>query len=244
MRALPHLWAHRTHENPKAIALLDRALEMDTQYGLAVALCAWTHAQQIIYNWTEDFETERKKRPALIETAARHNPDDATGLTALATAIMLLKENASMRWVLSIAPYSWIPTMPGLECAAALALSIQESSARPWKILSAPNGYLLSILSPSTFMSASGPFISQPVALTKSCNTHRWFWTNGLAWPYRDLAVYRTHFGDLTGASHDLDKLTYLRPPIPLASITDGLKFTEKPSLERYIEGLRMAGME
>jgi adenylate cyclase len=27
--ALPHLWAHRTHENPEAIALLDRALEMD-----------------------------------------------------------------------------------------------------------------------------------------------------------------------------------------------------------------------
>jgi adenylate cyclase len=29
MRALPHLWAHRTHENPEAIAQLDRALEMD-----------------------------------------------------------------------------------------------------------------------------------------------------------------------------------------------------------------------
>jgi hypothetical protein len=93
-------------------------------------------------------------------------------------------------------------------------------------------------------MPASGSFILQPVALTKPCNTHRWFWTNGLAWPYRDLAVYRTHFVDLTGAKHALDKFAYLRPPIPLASITDGLKFTEKPSLERYIEGWRMAGIE
>jgi len=52
MRALPHLWAHRMNENPEAISLLDRALELDPGYGLAAALCAWAHAQQIVYNWT------------------------------------------------------------------------------------------------------------------------------------------------------------------------------------------------
>ena len=94
MRALPHLWAHRMHENPEAIALLDRSLKLDPHYGLAAALCAWARAQQIVYNWTDDVEGERRKGLALIETAARHIGDDATGLTALGTAVMLLEGNA------------------------------------------------------------------------------------------------------------------------------------------------------
>ena len=58
MQALPHLWAHRMHENPEAIALLEQSLQLDPQYGLAAALCAWAHAQQIVYNWTTDIEGE------------------------------------------------------------------------------------------------------------------------------------------------------------------------------------------
>jgi adenylate cyclase len=65
-----------------------------------------------------------------------------------------------------------------------------------------------------------------------------------LTWPYRDLAVYRAFAGDLTGAKDALEKFVYLRPPMTLTSIADGLKFMEKPLLERYIGGLRTAGME
>lgn len=48
----------------------------------------------------------------------------------------------------------------------------------------------------------------------------------------------------MEGAQDALAKFVYLRPPITLASVSDGLKFMEGPLLDRYIEGLRMAGME
>mgnify|MGYP000704601343 CR=1 FL=1 len=97
MRALPHLWAHRMHENPEAIALLEKALELDPHYGLAAALAAWAHAQQIVYNWTSGPESERAKGLRQIEIAARHIGEDATGLTALSTAIMLLEGSQLLR---------------------------------------------------------------------------------------------------------------------------------------------------
>jgi tetratricopeptide (TPR) repeat protein len=93
MRTLPSLWAHRMHENPEAITLLNRALELDPSYGLAAALCAWAHAQQIVYNWTSNVDDESEKGLRLIEVAARHVGEDATGLTALGTAIMLPEGN-------------------------------------------------------------------------------------------------------------------------------------------------------
>jgi tetratricopeptide (TPR) repeat protein len=66
----------------------------------------------------------------------------------------------------------------------------------------------------------------------------------GLTWPYRDLAAYKAQQGDLEGAKDALAKFVYLRPPLSLVSIADGLKFMEGPLLDRYIEGLRLAGME
>src|SRR3569623_998116 len=46
MKALPHLWAHRMAENPKAIELLEEALAREPGYGLAAALGAWAQASR------------------------------------------------------------------------------------------------------------------------------------------------------------------------------------------------------
>ncbi len=66
----------------------------------------------------------------------------------------------------------------------------------------------------------------------------------GLTWPYRDLAVYRAYAGDLAGARDALEKFVYLRPPMSLASIADGLRFMAPSLLSRYLEGLRIAGLD
>jgi len=66
----------------------------------------------------------------------------------------------------------------------------------------------------------------------------------GLTWPYRDLAVYRAYQGDLPAAREALERFVYLRPVLSLATIADGLRFMEPGLLSRYIEGLRMAGLE
>ncbi len=246
MRSLPHLWAHRMHENPEAIAMLDRALALDPHYGLAAALCAWAHAQQIVYNWTEDFEGERRKGLALIETAARHVGDDATGLTALGTAVMLLEGNARralsfVERAVQVDPnhaWAWMRRGFGL-----------IYTGRPEEALGAfARAERLSPLDPFTFNMHIGLGLAH-FAAGRYAEALRYPLMvlderPGMTWPYRDVAAYRAHAGDLPGARDALEKFIYLRPPMTLASIADGLKFMEGPLLDRYMEGLRMAGME
>lgn len=246
MRALPHLWAHRMHENPEAISLLDRSLKLDPNYGLAAALCAWARAQQIVYNWTDDVEGERRKGLALIETAARHIGDDATGLTALGTAVMLLEGNARRalgfveRAVLVDPNHAWAWMRRGFGLVY---------TGKPEEGLQAfARAERLSPLDPFTFNMhigiglahfAAGRYV-EAIRYPQMVLDER----PGLTWPYRDLAAYKALMGDLEGARDALAKFVYLRPPLSLASIADGLKFMEGPLLDRYIEGLRLAGME
>ena len=246
MRSLPHLWAHRMHENPEAIALLDRALALDPNYGLAAALCSWAHAQQIVYNWTEDFDGERRKGLMLIETAARHIGEDATGLTALGTAVMLLEGNARralgfIERALQVDPnHAWAWMRHGF----GLAYTGRPDEA----LVSFARAERLSPLDPFTFnihigiglthfaAGRCGEAVRYPLMVLDE--------RPGMTWPYRDVAAFRAHMGDMAGARDALEKFVYLRPPMTLASIADGLKFMEGPLLERYIEGLRIAGME
>ena len=246
MRSLPHLSAHRMHENPEAIALLEQSLKLDPHYGLAAALCAWAHAQQIVYNWTDDIEGERRKGLVLIETAARHIGDDATGLTALATAVMLLEGNAPralgfVERAVRVDPnhaWAWMRLGFGL-----------VYTGKPDEALQAfARAERLSPLDPFTFNIHIGIGLAhfsagryaEAIRYPQMVLDER----PGLTWPYRDLAAYKAQLGDLEGASDALEKFVYLRPPISLASIADGLKFMEGPLLDRYIEGLRIAGME
>ena len=246
MRSLPHLWAHRMHENPEAIALLDRSLMLDPHYGLAAALCAWAHAQQIVYNWTDDIEGERRRGLELIETAARHIGDDATGLTALGTAVMLLEGNPHRalgfieRAVLIDPNHAWAWMRRGFGLVY---------TGRPDEAMEAfARAERLSPLDPFTFNIHIGIGLAhfsagryeEAMRYPQMVLDER----PGLTWPYRDLAAYRAQLGDMEGAQDALAKFVYLRPPITLASVSDGLKFMEGPLLDRYIEGLRMAGME
>lgn len=246
MRALPHLWAHRMHENPQAIALLQQALALDPQYGLAAALCAWAHAQQISYNWTEDIAGERAKGMALIEPAARHLREDATGLTALATAIMLLEANpvralGFVERALLVDPnhaWAWMRRGFGL-----------IYTGKPDEALNCfARAERLSPLDPFTFNVHIGIGLAH-FAAGRYAEAARYPQMvlderPGLTWPYRDLATYRAHAGDIEGAKDALAKFVYLRPPMTLASMADSLKFAQEPLLSRYLEGLRMAGME
>jgi adenylate cyclase len=246
MRALPHLWAHRMHENPEAIALLDQALALDPHYGLAAALSAWAHAQQIVYNWTFDPAGERQKGLQLIEIAARHIGEDATGLTALATAIMLLEGNAKRamgfveRALRVDANHAWAWMRRGF----GLIYTGQPEEA----IKSFARAERLSPVDPFTFNIHIGIGLAhfaagryeEAVRFPQMVLDER----PGLSWPYRDLAAFQAQAGDLEGARHALEKFVFERPPMTLATVADGLKFMQKPLLDRYMEGLRMAGLE
>lgn len=246
MRSLPHLWAHRMHENPEAIALLRRALALDPSYGMAAALCAWAHAQQIVYNWTSNVDEEREQGLRLIETAARHVGEEATGLTALATAIMLLEGNAPralgfIERALKVDPnHAWAWMRRGFG-----KIYVGEPDEA---LLSFAKAERLSPLDPFTFNIHIGIGLAHFAAgrYADACRYPQMVLDErpGLTWPYRDLAAFRAQAGDLAGARDALEKFVYLRPPMSLASIADGLKFMQQPLLGRYLEGLKMAGLE
>ena len=66
----------------------------------------------------------------------------------------------------------------------------------------------------------------------------------GLIWPYRDLATYYANHGDLASARDALLRFAGEHRGVTLTTIGDGLRFMEPALLGRYLEGLKLAGLE
>jgi adenylate cyclase len=246
MRALPHLWSHSPEDNAEAIALLTRALALDPHYGLAAALAAWAHGQQVAYNWTADFASERRAAAALVETASRHVADDPTALTALASAMMML--GGDVRQAATFADR---------------ALELDPNHAWAWMRRGWGHVYLgnpedgLSAFERSARLSPMDPFAfnvhlgmglanfaagrpQQAIAWAQRAMAER----PGLTWPHRDLAVYFAHHGDLASAADARERFQRSHPEVSVASIGDGLRFMYPSLLARYLQGLRLAGLQ
>jgi len=246
MRALPHLWAHRMAENPQAISYLTKALALEPTYGLAAALAAWAHGQQVAYNWTTDVAAERAEGQRLIEIATMTVGEDPTAMTALASAMMQLggdvrhAANLAER-ALKLDPnhaWAWMRRGFGLVYTGQPedGLAAFEQSAR------------LSPLDPFAFNVHLGMGLAHFAAgrpekgidLARQALAER----PGLTWPYRDLATYYAAVGNLELAQDALEKFVYLRPTMSAASIRDGLRFMEPALLDRYVGGLQVAGLK
>jgi tetratricopeptide (TPR) repeat protein len=246
MRSLPHLWSHSPEDNGEAIVLLNRALALEPHYGLAAALAAWAHGQQVAYNWTTDFAAERRAAANLVETASMHVADDPTALTALASAMMMLGGDVAQA-----------------AAFADRALELDPNHAWAWMRRGWGHVYLgnpedgLAAFERSARLSPMDPFAfnvhlgmglanfaagrpQQAIAWAQRAMSER----PGLTWPYRDLAVYRAHHGDLAAARADLEQFQRAHPDVSIASIGDGLRFMYPSLLARYLQGLRLAGLQ
>jgi TolB-like protein len=246
MRALPHLWAHRMHENPKAIELLEQALALEPGYALAASLAAWAHGQQVVYNWTDDVEGERRKGERQVEIATMNVGDDPTALTALATAMMLLGGDVAQALAFadralaldSNLAWAWMRRGFGLVYLGRPDEAMQsfETATR------------LSPLDPFTFNIHVGMGLVQfslgkyqeAIGFARRALAER----PGLTWPYRDLAVFLAHQGDLAAANDALERFLYLRPTTTLLSMGDTMRFMEPALLSRYLRGLKLAGLQ
>ena len=246
MRALPHLWAHSPADNAAAIALLGQALELDPDYALAAALAAWAHGQQVVYNWTMDFAAEREAAGRLIETAIRTIGDDPTALTALGSAIMMLGRD-----------------VPQAAALADRALALDPNHAWAWMRRGWGQIYLgnpedaipaferamrLSPLDPFTFNIQIGMGLAhfaagrpqQAIIWAHRALSER----PGITWPWRDLATYYAHQGELAAARDALQLFVRHHPDVSLRAIGDGLRFMSPSLLARYLQGLKLAGLE
>ncbi|HUS54500.1 MAG TPA: adenylate/guanylate cyclase domain-containing protein [Thermohalobaculum sp.] len=100
MRAMRHVWMLEKDEATKALELLDKALEIDPDYPLALALAAWCHAQRSVYNWVEDIEATKAKSLAHAEKAANLSADDPLILAVLGAAHTFARHYGAARVLL------------------------------------------------------------------------------------------------------------------------------------------------
>jgi adenylate cyclase len=245
MRAMPHLWAHQPHENRQAIDLLDQALTLEPGYGLAAALAAWAHGQQIAYNWTHDVAGERQQARRLIELASSTTSGNPTAMTALASAMMqtggdVAQATALADRALALDPnHAWAWLRRGFgrvylgfpeEGLAAFESSLRLSPLDPF-------AFNMSLGMGLAHFTAGRP--AQAIEFASRALAER----PGLTWPYRDLATYHAHLGDIPAAQAALARFSTGRDDISLASIRDSLRFMHPTLLDRYLQGLELAGL-
>jgi TolB-like protein/class 3 adenylate cyclase len=245
MRALPQLWAHRPQENAEAIRLLGRALELEPRYGLAAALAAWAHGQQVAYNWATDFDAERRTAEHLMETASLTVADDPTALTALASAMMQLGGDVGQAAdyadrALRLDPnHAWAWMRRGFGQVylgnpdAGLAAFENAARLSPMD----PFGFNVHLGMALANFAAWRPEVA--ISFARRALSER----PGLTWPYRDLAVYYSHIGDQRAAADALQRFLKAHPGMTLPAVRDSLRFMNAELLDRYVDGLARAGL-
>jgi TolB-like protein len=86
MRAMPHVWVLEKDESSRALELLDKALQIDPEYPLALSLASWCHAQRSVYTWVADIDESQARALTLAERAAELSGEDPLILAVLGAA--------------------------------------------------------------------------------------------------------------------------------------------------------------
>ncbi len=100
MRAFKHVWALEKDEAAKGLELLNKALEVEQDYPLALALAAWCHAQASVYNWVRDIDASKAEALRLAERAVDLSSDDPLILTVLGTVHTFVRNYGAARVLL------------------------------------------------------------------------------------------------------------------------------------------------
>jgi adenylate cyclase len=100
MRAMPDVWMLEENAATQALELLDKALEIDPDYPLALALAAWCWAQRSVYNWADDISNAKAQSLARAERAAQMSSEDPLILSVLGTVHTFARNYGAARVLL------------------------------------------------------------------------------------------------------------------------------------------------
>jgi TolB-like protein/AraC-like DNA-binding protein len=244
MRALPLAFAANPDAARQALDLLARAMMIDPDYALPVAMAAWCHAQLITYNGTRALADERACALRLAGRAhALDSDDDPLIITARCAVHTMLND---------------------LETGAALlerALALDPTSPWAWE----RSGWLKTYLGQPAvairhFRRAIG------LAPAGARNAHRYIgigsacfdagryleaarWKRkailedpGTAWVNRTLAVSYARLGGRRAALDSLDALRRCCPDVTIHQVVNAVPFRQD-FLDRIAEGLDDLGL-
>jgi adenylate cyclase len=243
MRAIRHVWMLEKESAAQALELLDRALEIDPDYPLALALAGWCWAQRSVYNWVEDTATARANALARAERAASLSSDDPLILTVLGAVHTFARNYGAARVLLERAnvldPNSaWALSRLGwLEVYCDHPEAAREHFERAMR---------LSPLDPMNFNNLVGLGSAHQVAgdddaaadlflraLEERPNAH---------WVHRNLSAALHGAGRAAEALASRDALLAAYPEMTVAKFKDAMVFSSRV-LDRIGDQLRQLGV-
>ena len=243
MRALPFVLASNPEAATRALDLLERAMELDPDYGLATAMAAWSHAQRVLHNGAPDPTVEKARALLLAERAGILDPDDSMVLTArsgvhtmagefeAATALiaraLALDPTCGWAWERS----AWLKTF---SCQPDVAI---EHFGRAMQLdpCSASNGNRFVGVGSAHFdvgRYKAGAFWMRKAVLEYP----------GTAWVNRTLAVSYARLGERLAALDSLTALRRFNPHVTIGQIVSAIPF-RRDFLDRVADGLDDLGL-
>jgi adenylate cyclase len=243
MRALPFVFASRPEAARRALELLDRAIAIDPDYGLATALAAWCHGQLVMYNGTSAPAEERLQALRLAQRAAVLDHEDPLALAAQCAVHTMAGElevaEVLVARALALDPTcGWAWGRSGwLHCYGGNSDSAIEHFGRALS------------LDPS-YASRTNSFVGIGSA---HFNAGRYeaaaFWLRtallqqpGMSWANRSLSVSYARLGERLTALESLDVLRRFCPDLTVGQVVAALPF--RPDyLDRLGDGLSGLGL-
>ncbi|MBB3932061.1 adenylate cyclase [Kaistia hirudinis] len=245
LRAMPHFWAHRREDNEIALKLLDEALASDPRSGQALGLKAWCLSQQVTYLWSADIAADKKLALALAEKAAETSEADPLVYTMIGATLSILNVDQSRarvfieRALALDSTFAWAWTRLGY---------IQAYSGEPRQGLDS--------LKRSIALSPDDPIRFNAYAGIATCHFMLGDYSDatrfaqlaldsrpGMIWAYRLLATSAALAGEQETAERAVAQLVKDSPGMTLEGVRRAVHNLDPTSLERYMEGLRRAGL-
>ena len=243
MRAMQHAWLLDREAATRALDLLDKALRIDPDYPLALALAAWCSAQRSVYNWTDDPAGAQAEALKLADRAAGQSTDDPLILAVLGAVHTFARNYGVARVMLERAI--------ALDPNAAWALSrlgwLDVYADRPDEAkVHFEKAMRLSPLDPMNFNNLVGIASARQVAGDDAGATELFIRAlqerPNAAWVHRNLAAAAYGAGRLDQARASVAELLVAYPGFTLRKYREAMVFTPR-LLDRMIEQLRALGL-
>jgi len=243
MRAMQHAWLLEEDAAARALELLGKALEIDPDYPLALALTAWCWAQRSVYNWADDTAAAKAEALKLADRAASQSTDDPLILAVLGTVHTFARNYGVARVMLERAV--------ALDPNAAWALSrlgwLDVYADRPDEAkIHFEKALRLSPLDPINFNNLVGLASARAVAGDDAGAADLFIRAlqerPNAAWIHRNLAAALYGAGRLNEARESIAKLLVSHPGITIRKFREAMVFSPS-TLDRMAAQMRALGI-
>jgi adenylate cyclase len=244
IRAMPHVWVLEKEESAKALELLEKALAIDPEYPLALALAGWCHAQRSVYNWDDDIAHSQSRARALAEQAAALSGDDPLILAVLGAVHTFVRNFGTARILLERA----LTIDPNCAWAWSRLAWLENYADQPGQAIEKFERALrLSPIDPMNFNNYAGIGSAHEVAA--EYDKAVMFYRRALqerphaSWIYRNLASALTGAGRLEEAREAFGQLMRHYPDLTISKFKQAMVFSA-PTIGRMALHLQKLGLK